>query len=163
MSRFTLDTATEFLFGTCVHSLKASPPYPHNVTLPPASTNTDRTVSAFSQAFLGAQEAIMDRERFGWIWPLSEIWEDKTRKPMQIVDGYIEPIIQEALAKKKAGTFDTKDTGDHLDEGETLLDHLIRVTEGEQIDVLVLELHDECTRIDPKVLKDETCVSLFQY
>ncbi|KAF8723818.1 hypothetical protein AX14_009145 [Amanita brunnescens Koide BX004] len=95
----------------------------------------------------------MDRERFGWIWPLSEIWEDKTRKPMQIVDGYIEPIIQEALAKKKAGTFDTKDTGDHLDEGETLLDHLIRVTEGEQINVLVLELNDECTRIDPK---DET-------
>ncbi|KAF8630615.1 hypothetical protein AX14_010983, partial [Amanita brunnescens Koide BX004] len=56
---------------------------------------------------------------------------------MQIVDGYIEPIIQEALAKK-AGAFDKKDTGEHLDEGETLLDHLIRVTE------------------DPKVLKDET-------
>ena len=160
MSRFTLDTATEFLFGTCVHSLKASPPYPHNVTLPPASSDTNRTVSAFSHAFLEAQKAIAERERFGWIWPLSEIWGDKTRKPMQIVDGYIEPIIQEALAKK-AGAFDKKDTGEHLDEGETLLDHLIRVTEGEQ--VLVLELHDEYTRIDPKVLKDETYVSLFQY
>lgn len=59
---------------------------------------------------------------------------------MEIVDGYIEPIIREALAKKKAGAFDTKDTGERLNGGETLLDHLIRDIEGEPQSVLVLEL-----------------------
>jgi hypothetical protein len=82
---------------------------------------------------------------------------------MQVVDGYVEPIIQEALAKKKAGAFLAKDTDEQLDEGETLLDHLIRDIEGEQMGVLVLELDDEYARIDPKVLKDETCVSLFSH
>lgn len=162
MSRFTLDTATEFLFGNCVHSLSAGLPYPHNVTLQSALNETNSSVSAFTHAFLEAQQVIASRERSGWSWPLAEIWEDKTRKPMQIVDGYIKPIIQEALTKK-AGSFDTKDKGEHLAEGETLLDHLIRVTEGEHMGFLVLELHHECTRIDPKVLKDETCVALFQY
>ena len=130
MSRFTLDTATEFLFGNCVHSLSAGLPYPYNVTL---HSETNSSISAFTHAFLEAQQVIASRERSGWTWPLAEIWEDKTRKPMQIVDGYIEPIIQEALAKKKTGAFDTKETGEHLAEGETLLDHLIRVTEGEHI------------------------------
>ena len=157
MSRFTLDTATEFLFGNCVHSLSACLPYPHNATPPSVLTDTDGSVSAFTQAILEAQQVIASRARFGWIWPLREIWEDKTRKPMQVVDGYVEPIIQEALAKKKAEAFDTKDTG----EGETLLDYLIRDIEGEQMGVLLLQLDDECARIDPKVLKDETCVSLF--
>ncbi|KAF8722643.1 hypothetical protein AX14_009726 [Amanita brunnescens Koide BX004] len=138
MSRFTLDTATEFLFGNCVHSLSACLPYPHNATSPSTFTDTNSSVSAFSQAILEVQHVIANRARFGWMWPLREIWEDKTRKPMEIVDGYIEPIIREALAKKKAGAFDTKDTGERLNGGETLLDHLIRDIE------------------DPKVLKDET-------
>lgn len=163
MSRFTLDAATEFLFGSCVHSLSDGLPYPHNVTVPSALKETNSSVSAFAHAFLEAQQVIASRERSGWSWPLDEIWEDKTRKPMQIVDGYIEPIIKEALTKKKAGAFDTKDTGEHLAEGETLLDHLIRVTEGEHMGFLVLELHDEHTRVDPKVLKDETYVALYQY
>ncbi|KAF8631756.1 hypothetical protein AX15_002212 [Amanita polypyramis BW_CC] len=144
MSRFTLDTATEFLFGSCVHSLSAGLPYPHNVIPPSASFgNTHHTISAnaFATAFLEAQQMSSARERYGWIWPLFEIFEDKTRKPMEIVDGYIEPIIKEALAKKRAEKPTEKgvqEMDEHPREGETLLDHFVRVTE------------------DPKVLKDET-------
>ncbi|KAK2462197.1 hypothetical protein APHAL10511_005785 [Amanita phalloides] len=143
MSRFTLDTASEFLFGSCVDSLSAGLPYPYNVTQPSyadvsdADLNHSRSANAFANAFLEAQAAIAEREFLGWIWPLYQIWEDKTRKPMQIVDGYIEPIIREALAKKKAGLFEKK-TSEHPEDGETLLDHLVQVTE------------------DPKLLKDET-------
>ncbi|KIL67120.1 hypothetical protein M378DRAFT_23065 [Amanita muscaria Koide BX008] len=140
MSRFTLDTATEFLFGTCVHSLSTSLPYPHNVvsSIPldpePAATSSSE---AFSDAFMDALKTITDRQRFGWIWPLREIFEDKTRKPMKIVDGFIQPIVKEALAKKRAGKLNEKkreeEASDHLEEGETLLDHLVQVTEDLQV------------------------------
>ena len=133
MFRFTLDAASEFLFGSCVHSLSAGLPYPHNVAPSSAVADTNRAASAnaFAKALLEAEGVIADRERTGWIWPLAEIWEDKARQPMQIVDGYIEPIIREALTKQKAGAFHKKNDGGHLEEGETLLDHLVQVTEGE--------------------------------
>ncbi|KIL58254.1 hypothetical protein M378DRAFT_170840 [Amanita muscaria Koide BX008] len=144
MSRFTLDTATEFLFGTCVHSLSAGLPYPHNIvstTTRGAGSTVTTSSKAFSDAFLDALRVISDRQRYGWAWPLREILGDHTRKPMKIVDGYIQPIIKEALAKKRAEKMDEKGregTSDHLEEGETLLDHLVQVTE------------------DSKVIKDET-------
>jgi len=142
MLRFTLDAASEFLFGSCVHSLSAGLPYPHNVALSSAFADTNHAASAnaFAKALLEAEVALADRERTGWIWPLVEIWEDKARQPMQIVDGYIEPIIREALTKQKAGTFHKKSDGGHLEEGETLLDHLVQVTQGEQMEVLLHEL-----------------------
>ena len=137
MSRFTLDTATEFLFGTFVHSLSTGLPYPHNVvsSIPldsePAAASSSK---AFSDAVFGALKMIAERQRFGWIWPLLEIFGDKTRKPMKIVDGFIQPIVKEALAKKRAGKLNEKkreEASAHLEEGETLLDHLVQVTEGQ--------------------------------
>jgi hypothetical protein len=131
VARFTLDAATEFLFGSCVHSLTAGLPFPHNVAPPSSFTESIRAISsnAFAKALLEAQAVVSGRERSGPIWPLEEIWQDRTQKPMQIVDGYIEPIIHEALVRKKAGKFD-KVTSEHLEEGETLLDHLVQVIEG---------------------------------
>lgn len=58
---------------------------------------------------------------------------------MQIVDGFVEPIVQEALVRKKTGMFDKKVTTEHLEEGETLLDHLVQLIEGKQIGPLAAE------------------------
>ncbi|KIL67115.1 hypothetical protein M378DRAFT_160099 [Amanita muscaria Koide BX008] len=144
MCRFTLDTTTEFLFGTCVHSLSAGLPYPHNIvstTTHGADSTATASSMAFSDAFFDALRGISTRQRYGWAWPLREISGDQTRKPMKIVDGYIQPIIKEALAKKRAEKMDEKEregTSDHLEEGETLLDHLVQVTQ------------------DLRVIKDET-------
>ncbi|KAM6500143.1 cytochrome P450 monooxygenase pc-1 [Amanita muscaria] len=144
MCRFTLDTTTEFLFGTCVHSLSAGLPYPHNIvstTTHGADSTATASSMAFSDAFFDALRGISTRQRYGWAWPLREISGDQTQKPMKIVDGYIQPIIKEALAKKRAEKMDEKGregTSDHLEEGETLLDHLVQVTQ------------------DLRVIKDET-------
>ena len=140
MARFTLDSATEFLFGNCVHSLTAGLPYPHNVAPPPSFMDSIRTISAnaFAKALLEAQAVVSMRERAGPIWPLEEIFQDKTRKPMQVVDGYVKPIIQEALARMKSGQFDRKVASDHFEEGETLLDHLVQVTQGRRTGILEL-------------------------
>ncbi|KAM6491100.1 cytochrome P450 monooxygenase pc-1 [Amanita muscaria] len=140
MSRFTLDAATEFLFGTCAHSLSAGLPYPHNV-VPPHTNASSSNSPSFSAAFCDALEAVGYRNRYGSIWPLFEMFEDRARKPMQIVDGFIDPIVKAALMKKKAKASDEKkrhEAREHLEEGETLLDHLVNITE------------------DSKVIKDET-------
>ncbi|KAK1235462.1 hypothetical protein PQX77_001314 [Marasmius sp. AFHP31] len=136
MGKFTLDAATEFLFGFCVDNLSSPLPYPSNYSSsgPSTTTHADR----FSQAFLRAQEVVAQRVNLGGsVWPLFEIFEDKIKEPMEIVSSFIEPIIAEALAKKRART-DKPKPKDEVGEDETLLDHLVDITD------------------DPVVLKDAT-------
>jgi len=138
MLRFTLDSATEFMFGTCVHSLEAGLPYAHSVnssSLPP-KTKSEAAADTFAQAFLEAQELISGRERAGYpVWPLLELFGDKTKAPMDIVNAYIDPIIAEALEKKRDAELvenktDKVEGSDEIGEDETLLDHLVRDTNG---------------------------------
>ncbi|KAG6893471.1 hypothetical protein C0992_009845, partial [Termitomyces sp. T32_za158] len=135
MSRFTLDSATEFLFGHCVHSLNAGIPYPHNATYVPPNSATPQAKRAneFAAAFAQAQEVISSRERYGWIWPLTEIIEDKTKKPMEIVRAYLDPIIQDAIAKSNvASKSELKEKSElHVEEGDTLIGHLVNMSSGE--------------------------------
>uniref|UniRef100_A0A0W0FZY7 SET domain-containing protein n=1 Tax=Moniliophthora roreri TaxID=221103 RepID=A0A0W0FZY7_MONRR len=133
MGRFALDAATEFLFGSCVNSLSASPPYPYNA--PPElsavpETDETRRAQAFATAFLEAQEVVGIRLWVDALWPLVEFWEDKTEKPMKIVNSFIEPIIAEALAKKKATGRPSKEVKEEIGDDETLLDHLVDLTDG---------------------------------
>ncbi|KAG7088514.1 hypothetical protein E1B28_012498 [Marasmius oreades] len=134
MGKFTLDSATEFLFGSCVDNLASPLPYPHHDTSHFQSTRADE----FAKAFLAAQEGIATRERVGPVWPLLEIFKDRVKGPMKIVSGFIDPIIAEAIAKKKAGLRDSKENTDDVGEDETLLDHLVDITD------------------DPVILKDAT-------
>ena len=136
MGRFALDSATEFLFGHCVHSLDAGLPYPHNLSDTPANilTPEKQVANDLSAALLDAQFAVGQRERFGFVWPLREVFENKTKKPMKVIDAFIEPIVADAIAKNDIRR---EEKVSEEDEG-TLLDHLIQVTS------------------DPKILKDET-------
>ncbi|KAF9267504.1 cytochrome P450 [Marasmius fiardii PR-910] len=134
MGKFTLDSATEFLFGSCVNNLASPLPYPHRETSHYQTTRADE----FAKAFLEAQEGISARERLGPVWPLLEIFEDKVKRPMKIVSAFVDPIIAEAIAKKKAGLRESKEKIEDVGEDETLLDHLVDITD------------------DPVVLKDAT-------
>lgn len=53
---------------------------------------------------------------------------------MKIVNAFIDPILREAIAKKKSneqeGLAANKGDGDEVKDDYTLLDHLIRHTEG---------------------------------
>ncbi|THU98293.1 cytochrome P450 [Dendrothele bispora CBS 962.96] len=171
MGRFTLDAATEFLFGTCFHCLEDGLPYPYYVPTTPSpsssspstssilptttttptttSTNTtNQTTNAqnFTTSFLLSQEVISDRERLGpLVWPLMEMWKDKTKEPMDVVGGWIERIVREALERRKEkkiikgrGEREEEEKMREEEEGETLLDHLVEMTD------------------DPTVLRDET-------
>lgn len=87
MQRFTLDSATEFLFGKDVNSLADVLPYPHNVI--GNQVDTPSAADAFSMALTRAQSVLAARANIGAIWPLLEIFRDKTEKPMKVVNSYL--------------------------------------------------------------------------
>lgn len=130
-SRFTLDSATEFLFGSCVHSLKSGLPYPANMN---TYTGVDDSAEEFAKAFAGVQEVIAQRARLGPYWPLWEITKNKALVPMKIVSAFIDPILAMAL-EKGASPSKVNDTEkkDEIDDEETLLDHLVKFTSGKSI------------------------------
>ncbi|KAJ7721839.1 cytochrome P450 [Mycena maculata] len=126
VSRFTMDAATQFLFNQDVHSLSAGIPYPFYVT-----TDTVTSASAihpsnvFAGAFQEAQMITATRNRFGAHWPLTE--------PMGVVRDFLDPILREAVVKKRAAGVDPgkNEAGEReAQEGETLLDHLVNYTES---------------------------------
>ncbi|KAH0833049.1 cytochrome P450 [Lanmaoa asiatica] len=137
ISRFTLDSATEFLFGKCVDSLSAGLVYPYNVTPVGNLVGNSKVADDFARAFADAQYIVSQRVFKNWLWPLFEMFGDKTVKPMKVVNSYIEPILKDAIEKAKTATLNgEKPTPESSDE-DTLLDHLVRLT------------------TDPAVLKDE--------
>jgi len=121
--RFTIDTATEFLFGKDVESLSGDLPYPS--TYKKSSTHTHPS-DQFAFAFNRVQENIFPRVFYGKLWALVEFWEDVVATDMKIVWKSIDPLIQAALEKKKAakGVYEV-----NWDDG-TLLDYLVQQTDG---------------------------------
>lgn len=134
ISRFTLDSATEFLFGKNVCSLSAGLVYPPNSPLATSVAFKDHPANQFSHAFLEAQSETSHRSRFGKQWRLFEMWSDRVKKHVRVCREFIDPILEEALSKKRA----LKDAGlipekneKQVAEGETLLDHLVNCAEGD--------------------------------
>ena len=127
--RFTLDAACEFLFETTLHILDSELPYPHaksDSCSDRAPTGELTQEEAFSRALAGAETAVADRMNLGPMWPLVEFFKDKSEPHMEVLNGVLDPVIEEGLAKHaartKAGLTDR--------EGETLLDSLLRETTG---------------------------------
>ncbi|KAG5719961.1 Cytochrome P450 52A3 [Termitomyces sp. T112] len=140
-SRFTMDSATEFLFAKDVQSLGAGLPYPHYSSLSRSTFSERHPANIFSKAFDEAQRHLALRSRFGAVWPLSEFWKDKVAEKMGPIFEFINPILTAAVARNKAAGNNEK-LGANVDrevqDGECLLDHLIKYTD------------------DPIVLRDET-------
>ncbi|KAJ7509609.1 cytochrome P450 monooxygenase pc-1 [Mycena galericulata] len=148
IGRFTMDSASEFLFNACVGSLKAPLPYPHNAT----HTSRERVDSEaqsnsspalkFTTAFSAAMLAISTRETIGRLWPLFEMFEDKTAGAMRDISEYLDPVIAGAIERKR----NKEKEGEPKEEDG----------EGGGMDLLD-ELLD--TSSDPQMLKHEMSVS----
>ncbi|KAF8554979.1 cytochrome P450 [Imleria badia] len=134
ISRFTLDSATDFLFGKDVCSLSAGLIYPPNSPLATNVAFQNHPANQFAHAFLEAQLCTSYRSRFGKSWRLFEFWSDRIKEHMHVCHEFIDPILEEALRKKKAlkeaGLIPEKNEKERdVLEGETLLDHLVNYTE----------------------------------
>ena len=135
LSRFTLDTATEFLFGQVVNSLSADLPYPSTYRGP--NRERGHHSDGFALAFKRALEYTFPRAVYEEFWPLMEFWEDTVATQREITDGFIDPIIYAALEKRKAAK-----EWEEIPEEVTLLDYLVQQTDGglESLKPLILDL-----------------------
>lgn len=126
VARFTLDSATEFLFGHDVHSLDAGLPYPEWSGRPNPPQYDSHPSNSFVRAFVKGQDHAADRTRRGNNWRLFEPLRDELRTNRKIIDDFTMPILEEALAQKG----EKKEKSD--EEGETFLAHLVNSTAGEK-------------------------------
>ncbi|KAJ7031177.1 cytochrome P450 [Mycena alexandri] len=127
-SRFTLDSATEFLFGKSADSLSAGLAYPDSLSHLNPPSFWDHPSNVFVHAFMEGQRLQVDRGRFGSKWRLLEFWTDRIQPHRKIIDQFIDPIVDDALAKKVEGS-----TLKSKPEAETLLSHLLLGTDDRQI------------------------------
>uniref|UniRef100_A0A8H8CKE8 Cytochrome P450 n=1 Tax=Psilocybe cubensis TaxID=181762 RepID=A0A8H8CKE8_PSICU len=136
VSRFTLDSSTEFLFGGSVGSILGGLPYPPSSSRenPPEFYNHPSTT--FVDAFTKGMGYTALRLIRGNQWPLSEFWKDVVAPLREIMDQFTEPLMQAALNKRgreeMIGTSEIKETMDD----ETLIGYLVKNTQGLQGPIL---------------------------
>ncbi|KAG9128415.1 hypothetical protein FRC07_013755 [Ceratobasidium sp. 392] len=124
VSRFTLDSATEFLFGVDVKSLDE----PLAGT---AESNANvNSSTGFAEAFSSVLDKMMLRFNYADAWAYLEMFWDRTGEDMRVIHSYVEPILRAKLDKKRKGELKTDEEGE--DEA-TLLDHLVQHTDDEKV------------------------------
>jgi len=144
-----------------VLSLSAGLPYPFYSPLSQSSSASKHPANVFARAFAEGQRIASFRIGYADNWPLFEFWRDQSKKHMAIIHKFIDPILTEAVTKKRAareleGKVTTKEImGDRdVKDGETLLDHLVNYTEGQHISIFVNDDVD-LEMVDHIILRDE--------
>ena len=136
-----MDSATEFLFGKDVRSLDAPIPYPSEHPLHSVGSREVQVHPAdrFVRAFQDGLEATAVRGRYLQSWPLFEFWGDRVKRHLEAVDEFIDPIVDDAVRKSKGSEKmqaendeedDEKSGKDSVRDGESLLDHFVKFTDG---------------------------------
>ncbi|KAI6040654.1 cytochrome P450 [Pisolithus marmoratus] len=157
--RFTLDSATEFLFGKSVSSLSAGLVYPKHSQPGQNKDYTNHPANTFAQAFSAAQYRATYRGRFGTFWRLTEFWRDRVREEMQVCHRFIDPILKDALETKKSMGGE-QSTGrvcskERVDLEDTLLGHLVDCTEDPVVirdEIVNILIAGRDTRLSAEVL-----------
>jgi hypothetical protein len=126
VARFTLDSGTEFLFNRDVCSLNAPLPYP-------GEKPRDDSAS-FAAAFGRAQEMLIYRLGLDKFWAWAELFWDRTKADMEVIDAYVTPILRQKVAEKSLQAKSACADGNEKleEEGDTLLDHLVQHTDGKR-------------------------------
>ncbi|KAG2004914.1 cytochrome P450 [Coprinopsis cinerea AmutBmut pab1-1] len=121
VGRFTLDSASVFLFDEDLESLSAGLAYPFNCSKENASNHQYREhpSNLFADAFLDAITKGTRRTFWGQEWPLAEFWSDVVKPGREVIDRFAEKVINGRL--KKGG-------GAEFEERDTLLEHLLNKT-----------------------------------
>lgn len=126
-ARFTIDAASEFLFGKNLDTLSGSLPIPGKTAMGPKGSATEDAWGSFTGAFEMAQQIVTTRARIGYLWPLFELFGDKTEPYVKVIQNWLDPLVKHALEDKaqaeKAGISNTI-------ADKTFLQHLVDSAEG---------------------------------
>ncbi|KAF7305559.1 Cytochrome P450 [Mycena chlorophos] len=117
IGRFTMDSASELLFGKSVDSLKGG-----------GGVDADgRAENSFLKGYTSALAAVGMRDSRRWLWPLWELRQDGTKEGMEAVRSFLSPIIAVAVERKRARAEAEKT------EAQNLLDELVNSTEDREV------------------------------
>ncbi|CAA7269188.1 unnamed protein product [Cyclocybe aegerita] len=130
VSRFTLDSASEFLFGQSVGSLSAGISYPPTAERENPVSFYNHPSRIFAQAFTDAQLRLAIRLGVGNEWLLTEFFGDKIHPLRKVMDDFTEPLMKAALKKRER---DLQEKVDEKTEEPNLLAHLVKHTQNEKI------------------------------
>lgn len=137
LSRFTLDTASEFLFGVPLDTLKYPLTTPGRVTLGPKGAipvEDQSEFDPFTEAFENVAVRITRRGAQGPAWPLRELFHDETEDSIDRIFEWINPLVEQALARKdedrKAGIMRTEEDNVFLDFLASSTDGMFSPTSG---------------------------------
>jgi len=115
-ARFTVDTASEFLFGENLDTL---------------SYGSDGFHS-FTNAFVEIQSVIRRRNLLGNFWPLLELFKDKSEEHKKVIRGWVDPLVVRAVRIQK----EMKEKGQTVNSDDcTFLEYLATTTQGTFISV----------------------------
>ncbi|KAK0474604.1 cytochrome P450 [Armillaria novae-zelandiae] len=134
VARFTMDSATEYLFGKDVNSIAAGLPYPAGSPMAGSLHFINHPSNSFVKAFVKAQEKIVIRTQKSPSWPLSELWADEVQLLWEVINGFVQPMLSEALGRKAKGS--TSVGSDKDLESMSLLDHP-KVVQDELINIFI--------------------------
>lgn len=104
VSRFTLDSASEFLFGIQLDTLARPLTEPGKVKLSPRGCiPIDRAeeFDVFTEAFERVAVLVTRRGTQGTTWPLMELFKDLTEEPIGVIMDWLDPLVKVALEKKE--------------------------------------------------------------
>ncbi|EKM52294.1 uncharacterized protein PHACADRAFT_198361 [Phanerochaete carnosa HHB-10118-sp] len=125
--RYTLDTATTFLFGHDFRSLAADLPCPP--LHPSRELSSDgKRVHHFFHAFQQAQVQTARRLRYGRFWPLFEFWRNRVREHVNVIESFLEPVIESVVLREKHHPRSAE-----CQDEETLLEYLTRLTDDQRL------------------------------
>ncbi|KAF9650971.1 cytochrome P450 [Thelephora ganbajun] len=129
--RFTLDAACEFLFETTLRALDSELAYPHTQSNSSGQIPNRKVTreEAFSQALIDAETVLSNRLLIGESWPLLEFFKDKSEPYMEVINEFLNPVLEEGLAKHAAQT----KAGPTDKEATTLLGSLLSKTTDRDI------------------------------
>jgi hypothetical protein len=111
IARFTVDTASEFLFGENLDTL----------------SYRDDGFHSFTSAFTGIQTLIRRRTTLGNYWPILELFQDKSEQNKRIIRSWVDPLVVRAVQIQK----EMKEKGQTVNPDDcTFLEYLATKTEG---------------------------------
>jgi len=110
-ARFTVDAASEFLFGENLDTL---------------SFGNDG-FNSFMDAFVDIQTLILRRGTLGRFWPLLELFKDKSEGHKKVIKAWVDPLVVRAVQIQK----EMKEKGQTVDPNDcTFLEYLATTTQG---------------------------------
>lgn len=149
--RFTLDAASEFLFGKNMDTLSASLPVPGETAMGPKGSAAEDSWGSFAQAFDMAQVNITNRGRIGSMWPLFELFKDKNEEHCTVVKQWLDPLVEQVLENKRI----MKKAGISSSIAEkNFLQHLTDSTDGQFL-FLGKNYSPYSHNLDPVLIRDQ--------